>query len=240
MRRVILALLLFSFVVNASLDQAYVHTVSRDGSSTMTRDTDLTIFADVLGEGAFQSVDGLCDTNASLRCSVDGETVTIKEKLKQGTYYSLTADYGLPFITYTLVVKKVPTDRFSSSLDNLLVVAGAVEEAGTSRVRPMDLRDKSTNIPDAEYLKKFDANLTYSIEMPAGIYEATAGDVDALLSGNTAQFDLVEVLGESEYMTVKSRELNLGYLALIAMAITLAALAFSFFTHKRPRKRRRK
>ncbi len=230
MRRVILALLLFSVMVNATLDQTYVHMVSRDGSSIITKTMDLTIFSNVLGEQAFARVDEICRTDVSVNCSVDAEskTITMTESFSEGNYYTFTTDYGLPFITHKLVVRRIPTDRFSSSLDQLLIAAGVVDSSERGSARPLDLRDKEATSENAYYLGMFNANLTYTIEMPAPVSEASAGSVNGAITGNTAQFDLVDVFEESEYMTVTSNELNLGYLAAIAMAVVVIALALSF------------
>lgn len=242
MRREILAILILCALSSASLEQTYSHSISRDGSSAMTKDTDLTIFADVLGPTAFDDVESLCRSDASLRCSVDGpnKTVTITERFTAGSYYSFEADYGIPFITYTLVVKKVPTDRFSSSLDDLLVEAGVIDESGDGSVMAMDLRDEETNRENAYYFRRFNADLAYIIEMPSPVYEARAGNATAVISGNRATFDLVSVLEQSEYITVRSQELNLSYLIIIALAIVLAGLALSFFKANKPKKRKKK
>lgn len=239
MRRGILILLLFSVLVNAALDQSYVHTVSRDGSSTITKGMDPAIFSNILSERDFEKVSEVCQTGQGIECSVGAEELTITEGFSSGAYYTLTTDHGIPFITYELVVRKVPTDRFASSLDEILVAAEVAEAAGGS-VRPLDLRDREVNEENAYYLEKFNVDMTYTINMPVPVREAYAGDVGGVVSGSSVEFDLVEVLKESDYITVTSRELNFGYLTVIAMAIVLAALALSFFRGKKPRKRKKK
>jgi len=242
MRREILAILVLCAISSASLEQTYIHSISRDGSSTMTKDTDLTIFADVLDPGAFQAVEDLCREDSRYRCSVDApnKTIILTESFRSGTYYTFEAEYGLPFITYTLIVKKVPTDRFSSSLDDLLLEAGAIDESGDGSVSPMDLSDEETNTENAYYFRRFNADLDYIIDMPAPVYEAVAGNATAEITGNRASFDLVSVLEESEYMRVRSRELNLSYLFIVALAMVLIGLAYSFVKANKPSKRGKK
>ena len=234
-------MLLFSVLVNAALDQTHVHTISRDGSSTITKSMDLTIFSGMLNEGAFENIDEICQTDQSIDCSVEPEDkkITITERFSSGSYYTFTADYGIPYITYEVVVRRVPADRFSSSLDRLLIAAEAVNVTGAGSVEPLDLRDEK-NEENAYYLERFRANLTYTINMPAPVYEASAGNVSGTVTGNSAEFDLVDVLGESEYITVTSKEVNSGYLIIIAMVIIVAALALSFFRAKKPEKKKKK
>ena len=240
MGREIFALLLFSALINAALDQSYVHTVSSDGSSTITKSMDLTIFSNILGEDAFGRIDEICQANQTAVCSVDKEemTITITERFSEGNYYTLTVDHGIPYVTYSLVVRRVPTDRFASSLDKLLVAAEAVEEAGGA-TGPLNLRDEA-NKEGADYLERFRANITYTVNMPAPVHEARTGAVNGSIAGNSVQFDFVDVLRESDYMVVTSREINYGYLSIIAMVIVLAALALSFFRGKKPSKKPRK
>lgn len=240
MRREILALLLFSVLINAALDQSYVHTVSSDGSSTITKSMDLTIFSNILGEDTFERIDEICLANQTADCSVDKEkrTITMTESFSGGSYYTLTVDHGIPYVTYSLVVRRVPTDRFASSLDRLLVATEAVEEAG-SATEPLNLRDEA-NREGADYLERFKANITYTINMPAPVHEAHAGAVNGSITGNSVQFDFIDVLRESDYMVVTSKEINYGYLSIMAMVIVLAALALSFFRGKKPSKKSRK
>jgi hypothetical protein len=240
MRREILALLLFSVLINAALDQSYTHTVSSDGSSTITKSMDLTIFSNILGDDAFERIDEICQANQTADCSVDKEerAITITERFSEGSYYTLTVDHGIPYVTYNLVVRRVSTDRFASSLDRLLVAAEAVEEAGGA-TESLNLRDEA-NKESADYLERFKANITYTINMPAPVHEARAGTVNGSITGNSVQFDFIDVLRESDYMVVTSKEINYGYLSIIAMVIVLAALAVSFFRGKKPSKKSKK
>lgn len=240
MRREILIVLLFSALVNAALDQSYVHTVSRDGSSTIAKSTDLSVFSNLMDEGASGKIAEFCQTDGGIDCWVDDKTVTISERFSRGPYYTFTADYGIPYITYSLEVKRVPRDRFATSLDNLLFAAGVAESPGEGLVSPIDLGDEEANMESVHFMRRFGANVTYTVNMPARIHEAGAGEVDGMVSGSTVQFDLIEVMEESEPITVTSRELNFGYLTLIALVIVMAGLALSFFRAKKAKKKRKK
>jgi hypothetical protein len=106
-------------------------------------------------------------------------------------------------------------------------------------VKPTDLGDEEANSEVVAALRLIQANITYTVVMPVAVSEAGAGNASGSIDGSSASFDLVEVLDASKPITVKSRELNLGYLVAIAGVVVLVALALSFFGMK-PAKRRKR
>jgi hypothetical protein len=52
------------------------------------------------------------------------------------------------------------------------------------------------------------------------------------VDGNSVTFDVVTLMEESAPVVIKSSELNMGYLIILAAAVVLGALAFSFFNSK--------
>jgi hypothetical protein len=241
MRREIIALLLLAAVVNAALDQSYIHTVSRNGSSVIVKTMELSVFSNELDNEAFGKVDGFCKTNKTIECSVDEDmkTITITERFSPAGYYSFKTDYGVPFTTHKLVLRRIPTDRFGQTLDKLLFAAGVINETGDS-VDSLDLKDRESNKESALFLRRFNANITYTLHMPSSPYKAAAGNVTGVISGNSVTFDLVEVIEESESIEVEGNELNISYLAIIAMVIVLAALTLSFMRTKKVKRRRKR
>ncbi|MDD5172397.1 MAG: hypothetical protein PHF60_05170 [Candidatus ainarchaeum sp.] len=219
----------------AALDQSYVHVVARDGSSTMEKTMELAVFSNQLTSDALTRMGAICQSDRDLDCDVDVENkkITIREKLASGSYYSFSSDYGLPYVTYTLVVNSIPSDKFAADLETLLVGAGVVQP-GDSSVEPMDLTDKQGNNETVYYLRLFRANITYAVTMPIPITEAYAGEVKGEISGDTARFDLLDVMAGSEPITVKGTEFNLGYMIAIIGIIVIAALAFSFRAGSKP------
>jgi len=237
MRREIIFLLLVSTLVSAALDQSYVQTVSWDGSSEITKSTDISVFQAELNENGVEKVRAYCEEEPA--CSVEGNVITITEEFQPGNYYTFTAESGFPFTTYTFQQNKIPTDVFSESLDNVLKAAGAINKTGKA-ADVLDLTDREKNVQSAVFFRKFKANITYVINMPGGISEAHAGDVNAEVEGSSATFDVVALMEESEPVTVKSGELNLGLLVLVAGVIVVGALAISFVRSKAKSKSKRR
>lgn len=235
--RVEIAAVLFLLTVSlaaAALDQSYVHVVSRDGSSTMEKTMELAMFSNQLTPAVLERMGATCKSDRDLDCDVDvqNKKITIRERLSSGTYYVFTSEYGLPYITHTLVVKSIPSDRFGDVLNELLVAANVTGEGG-SGVGAMDLTDKAANNESVFYLKLLKANITYTVTMPMAIAEARAGEVAGGIHGDVAEFNLVEVLEASEPITVRCVELNLGYIVAIVGIGIIAFLAFSFVSGRR-------
>ena len=243
MRREILILLAISLVWGA-VDQSYVHDVSRDGSSEMEKTSELSLFSDQIDEEAYQRMKIVCDDQEfRVDCSVDAEakTVTITEKLVPGGYYAYSADYGFPFITYSMVIDKIPNDRFASALSRILVEANVTDPAGAGgSVNPIDFEDEINNREVARILKNIEANITYTVNFPVPVSEAKSGNASAKISGNSVTFDVVELLEVSEPVRIRSSEINLGYMVLIIGLIIVGALALSFFGSKPIRSAKKK
>jgi len=242
MRREIFAVLLMSLVASAAIDQSYIQTVSRSGASSVEKTMELAVFSNQLATEGLAKMADYCEKRSDINCSVDVEAkeIVITENFASGGYYVFSSDYGIPSITYTMSISRVPTDRFSNALGRLLVAANATEYAGSSgSSKSIDLSDKEGNAEAAGILKTLKANITYVIVMPTGVSEARAGSVEGRISGKTASFDLLEVMSEQGGpIVVKSQELNYGYLIAIAGVIVLGALALSFAGTRPSRKKK--
>ncbi len=228
MRREIFLFLIVSSLAFAALDQTYVHDVSREGASEITKSMDITLFATGLDDEAFNRIQEVCDTDAELVCSVEEKTITMTEKFSPGVHYGFEVDYGLPSVTYTFTLKKIATDRFAASLDRLLLKAEVIEELGGA-VPPIDLEDREKNLEGAALLRQLKANITYVVNMPTEITEASAGAV----SGSSVALDAIGLMEESKPVTVRCKELNMAYLIGIAAVIVLVVLALSFIMQKK-------
>lgn len=233
MRREIVAVLLLTLAAGAALDQSYVQTVSRNGTSVIEKTMQITIFSNQLTADALAKMDAYCGSQKTIRCSVDAanKTVTMSDVFASGGYYEYSSDYGLPFITHTVTVTRIPTDRFSSILDSILRGSNVTSGSGGSTTA-LDLRDSKANRENAKVLRQLGVNITYTIIMPAQASSASSGNVSGRIDGQSASFDLVEVLDQSQPMVVKSEEANLGYMTVIAGVIVVAALALSFMGSK--------
>jgi hypothetical protein len=235
MRREALFLLAVSALMFAAVDQTYIHDFSRDGSSKITKTSELSIFSAELTNASFANMKAVCDDGFRVDCSVDvaKKTVTITESFAPGGYYTFGSVYGLPDITHTLVIEKIPNDKFASALSKLLIAANVTDPSqGGGSVSPIDFEDELNNREAAAILRMIRANLTYTINMPYDIDEAVAGNVTGNVSGKSVSFDLISLLEQSKPLMIRSRELNLGYIVLIFGILVIAALAFSFFWSK--------
>jgi hypothetical protein len=238
MRKFLFALVLMSLIASAAIDQSYDMTVNRDGSSVIVKSMELNIFGADLNAAALGDVAELCDKDSRLSCSVEGKTITIAKEFSPGGYYTYRSEYGLLEIEHTLTISRIPTDRFSTALEDLLDEAGVLEASGES-ADPIDLLDREANDESITVLKQFGANLSYYISVPAGMTEAKAGAVEGQRVGDAVRFDLVDVMDAGQPITVKSKELNSPNIIVISMVIVLAALALTFARTK-PKKRRKK
>lgn len=240
MRKFILALVLLSVLVNAGIEQSYEQTVKRDGNSVIVKTMDINIAAAELGPNAFQYLAETCNASGRFVCSVEDKKITMEETFSPGTYYTFKTEYGLFSIDHMLVVSKIPTDRFSMTLDDLLDEADIIESSGDA-AELIDLNDAEINREAAGYLRRFNANMTYTIVMPGDLKEAYAGNVTAARAGNAAVYDLISVMEESQPMVVKSSELNTANMIIVGAVIVLGALAYSFFREKpKPAKKKKK
>lgn len=237
MRREILALLILTAFASAALDQSYAMSISRDGSSVISKSFNLALSSDGLDGDALGKISDICQSDSAVGCSVEGTRLTISEGFSPGEYYSFDAEYGLPSITYTVTLKKIPDDKFSLALDGLMRKAGALSGSqGTAS--PIDLGEEQKNRENAMFLRKFNANMTYMVLMPTNIGYAMAGNTSGMVSGESASFDLLSLMEESRPVVIKSSELNMGYLIILAAFVVLGALAVSFFKSKPARKKK--
>jgi hypothetical protein len=240
MKQELVFVLLLCAIAGATLDQSYVQTVSQNGSSTIEKTMEMRWFSGQLTAQALQKMAAACNLRADIKCRVDVQNNEIKitEQFDPGTYYTYTTDYGFPYITRTLTINKVATDRFANSLDKLIVAAN-ISQPSQKPVSPLDLNDNSTNKEMAAALEMLNVRITYAISMPVQITEASAGSIQGNVTGSTASFDLVQVLKESKSITVRGQELNTGAFVVIVGAIALIALAWTFAGTK-PAKKKKK
>ncbi|MBN1169595.1 hypothetical protein JXA56_01090 [Candidatus Micrarchaeota archaeon] len=222
----IIFLLLLTAAVSAGLDQFYEQKVLISGESVVEKTMDISLFSD---DEALAKVEQVCSQKEY--CSLDNKTITITEKFAPGPYYQYNDNYGL-FIEYEITVKRIPTDKFSRSLDSILKEAGAIDEIG-SAAEPLDLLDKEANRKSAEFLRKFNVNIVYAIDMPAEISEARAGNVSGKIEGSRATFDIIEIMQDSDVIVVKSSQINMGYIITVTGIASLAVLAILFTRKKK-------
>jgi len=213
-------LLIAAMLLTGSLTQEYVQTVDSSGSSYVEETRDLSVVLQLFPEGTIGQISQACVSNPALGCSVSGTSVTTRIYLSPDSgYCSVSTEYGLPFTTTTLTVNKLPNDRFDEAFLNLLTAAGL--PSGKSRAVSIDLRDKENNAVKAAAFKDAGIGLTYAAVMP---------------NGYTETVDLVELLADSSPIVVRTQELNVWLISLIAGVLVLGAFALSFFQKKKKKR----
>ena len=215
--RILLAVIFLSVLLTGSTYQSYEQTVGTEGNSIIVKTTDIGLMLGMLGNDVEQQMSSACSADASLRCSVSDGTLMMEEAFtKNDGYYTYEVNYGLPFIEYDLVVKKIPVEKFTERLDDILVAAG-LTNGSVSSGEPMNLQDAENNREIALFMRQSGLDISYIIIMPGEIASATAGEVSGTSTGPMTEFMLSEVLQESKPIVVKSQEINWGYIIIIAM-----------------------
>ena len=227
--RTLLAVMLLSVLLTGSIFQTYEHSVEPDGDSVVVKEMDTGLFLGMLGDGAGEKIENACSLDPTLECSFSDGTLKMMEEFSTSeNYYSFEVGYGLPYIEYELIVKKIPIEKFSERLDNILLAAGLVNETAGSYGDAMNLLDSEENRESASFMRESGLDISYVAVMPGEIVEAYAGGASGTINGSRAEFLLSDVLYESQPVVVRSREINWGYIVLIAAIIVLAAFALSF------------
>ena len=228
MRAEMILLMLVCSAAAADMDQSYTHAVAKDGSSIMGKSLELSLFSGELAPETLQRMKDICKRDLELDCDVDVGTkmVTIREEMQPGSYYSFSADYGLPDVTYTMTLKGLPGDRFAASLGKLLVKAGVAE--GGSSSSPLYFVDTERNSEMLYYLRMLEADVSYAVTFPVAITEARAGNIEGSVDGDSASFDIVSVIEEGQPIVVSGKETNWGYIVGIMGVLLLIGLGIAF------------
>lgn len=227
--RMILAVILLSVMLTGSIFQSYEQTVDTDGNSVISKEMDVGLILGMLGENTSEKLEAACSSDPGLDCSYENGSLTIDDMFRENDgYYSYEVDYGIPYIEHRLVVNKIPVEKFTEKLDSILTEAGVTETSSNDFGEPLNLKDSESNRENAQFLRQSGLEITYEAVMPGEVVEAYAGEAAGSVEGPRAQFMLSEVLEESQPMIVVSREINWGYILIIAAVIVLAAFALSF------------
>ncbi len=231
--RIFLVVMLLSALLTGSIYQTYEQSVDINGNSVISREEGTSLFIGLLGEDAAAKIGQACERDGSLGCSyADGQLKLTERFTPSDNYYGFEASYGLPYVEYALEVEKIPTDRFMEKLGDVLVAAdlsNATEQTG----RPIDLR--SNNAEMARIIKESQLEIAYVVVMPGEVVAASAGEAEGVIEYNKATFALADVFEQGEPITVRSRELNIGYILFVLAVLIIIAFTASFFFGKKKR-----
>ncbi|MGV8084792.1 MAG: hypothetical protein ACP5N9_00895 [Candidatus Bilamarchaeum sp.] len=241
MNKILTFLVIFSISVFAANEQLFIHEIYQNASSKIARSADLSIFADRLGSDGLLKMSTTCNSGFRPHCLVDLEkkSVYIEEYVSSDNpHYTFVSDGGFPYVTYTLTISSIPTDKFVSDTDRLMVQSGAINGTGPSAPLSLDLTRDNSNF--LSVVRMLNTNLSYFVIMPGSITSATAGNYSASIYPSTlgpdqagASFDLAHVMQNRSPMIIKSKELNTSMLVVVFAVIVFAIIAYMFFGSSR-------
>ncbi|MBI2079936.1 hypothetical protein HYT84_04160 [Candidatus Micrarchaeota archaeon] len=247
----ILPTLLAIFLLFGCISQSYYQKIDRDGTSKVTLTSDfskLPFYGSQIEKSeedvntlTEQALSEMCENakklDKTITCNIKDPKIIEMEKdfdVKDG-YYVFEVNEGIPFNTYRAIIYKIPSDQFGRAVyptakGYLSYLSNTAFPQSPSAI---DFRKKQENAITAAGLKDIIAfEYTYTVEMPGEVINAYAGETIAKVKGNTAEFNVVEVLQKSEPLVVESREFNIVWSGLIIGIIIMLGLAFSFFFMK--------
>ncbi len=226
-------LIMLTGLLHGAFEQSYVHEFKEDGSSVITKDMSLSAFSVQLGEEGIEQIAELCDNEPALGCSVNTEagSIILTENITTASeYYYFEADYGFPHMTYYVEIYRIPSERFTGKIDEIMKRIGT-ETRSAEKPRAINLKEDNT--AQARSLRQLGAEISYEIVMPVEISAAAAGEVQGRIEQNRAVFDVVGLLGQKETINVKSQSLNLGIIVLVLGIVVLLGLGAWFWKGSR-------
>ncbi len=235
MRKISAVVIVFLLIVlTGSVFQTYEHTVRSNGESEIKKEFDIGFFTGMFEQNANNKIAQVCYPGSPFRCEYNNSKIVLRKEFSQSDgYYEFYVNYGIPFIDYEIVVRKIPTEKFSEMLDTVLLSAGVVNATADDYGKPIDIENTAASKEAATLIKQTGLDIKYVIIMPGHVWSASAGHVNASFEGERAEFLLSDVLGEAQPMVIKSRELNLSYILLISMIIVVAAFTLSFRKYRK-------
>ncbi len=220
-RRYLLVALLAVCLLLFGSTQTYVQTFDSSGNSMIVEQKDMSSYLHSYPVGSLNRLAAACSASPSLGCSLNGTLMTLRIMLAPDSgYYAFQSRYGLPFVTSTATVDKIPSDLFDSALNQVFIATDLTNSSSSAKA--VDLNDKATDARLSTAWKSVGINETYTIVMPNGYSET---------------YDLVALLADAKPMTMTVQEPNLGAIVLIVGILVLAAFAASFFFTKQKKKK---
>jgi len=217
--------LLFAGCVEMTVSQ----TVEKDGSSVAAMSVDASKMSEAVGESDWTETEetDLSDscanvTDLAVSCTATRTSFSVSKRFstpESSGFYEFVVENGFPDVVYTLTVKKLPVSSFGlpSEDDENSQALGKEFSSGAAA-------------ESVSMMKMMGIKLSYDVTVPGEIVSATPG---GKVSANNAKFDLLDVLDEEENIVVKSRELNLPYVAGAAIILLAIIACAAWFVSKR-------
>ena len=214
-RLLMLAIGLLGILSTGCISLDFTQNVARSGDSVLTESMDLSALLAAgsqyasMGGQLSEACDNITAADSTINCSYDSGVLTLSKPLKasDGQYiFNRTSQF--PDVIYTLEVRKIPQVADPGSLGS-----GSSGVATDSDFKSQDAKLTSST------LKAAGASMTYSIYMPGKIISAENGKISRGEDGiEYAEYDVLDLMGEGEYMVVRSKELDLPLVAIAAGA----------------------
>ncbi len=230
MKRILLSILIvMSVVFSATMDHTYMQTINEKGDSFFTRITRGEVFPEGSNTSAIEQI---CQEGVIAKCKVNQSSqttqidITLKEK--EG-YYTISTDYGFPFITHVVKIERIPTDKISEQMIEILKQSGF-----TKRIQPASAVDLlADNKESARALKSFQANIQYEIKVPGLINEATFAEQRINFEGEKVTIDFTKLLEKQGELKIVSSEMNWAYISAAVAVLVIVAFGASFIFDKK-------
>jgi hypothetical protein len=218
--RLLIAGLMLSLLFAGCVKIEYEQILDRDGSSVITERLDLSALVALSEQyGEKSDLASICVNitkgQSDIDCKYDEGIVTVKKSFKAGDGYSFTRTSELPYTVYTLELRKLPDLFDSESLEG---------GADTSS----DFKGPKAKTA-ATTLKTAGAEVTYSVSMPGEIFLAKNGEIKS----GKAEFDVLGMMSDGEYIIVKSREPDIVLIGGAAAVLVIVIGAAAFFLLKK-------
>jgi hypothetical protein len=217
------SLVLSAFLVlllSGCITMEYEQKVERDGSSVIKQKIDLSALLAMGNETGPDPFENICINitkgETDISCTYEKGVVSVAKSYRAADgVYTFTKSSEFPYITYTLEIRKLPQIGQSGG-------EGAGQMGGGDQLGS-DFKSPDSR-PAAASMKAIGAKITYTVYMPGEVISAENGKI---VEGK-AEYDVLDLMDDGEYIVVKSRELDV--LMLVGSAVVLlAALAVMGF-----------
>ena len=173
----------------------------------------------------------------TFECETDNLSLVLRRNFTANEgYYTFEVTGEFPYRTYRVIVNKIPLDKFGKVLQQSLGKGSSETETAFSvfsEAKAIDFKKTEDNALSSAGFKMLGLNLLYNVEMPGEITSATSGGYNAVVSGSTAGFNLVDVMENSAPLVVESRELNVFLFVMIGGVILLVLLTLAFLNSRK-------
>lgn len=230
MKKILLSILIvMSVVFSATMDHTYMQTINEKGDSIFTRITKGEVFPEGSNTSAIEQI---CKEAVVARCMINQSSqttqieITLKEK--EG-YYTISTEYGFPFITHIVKIERIPTDKISEQMIQILKQSGF-----TKRIQPASAVDLlADNKESARALKSFGAEIEYEVKVPGLINEASFAEEKINFQGERATVDFTKLLEKQGELKIVSSEMNWAYISAVIAVLVIVAFGASFIFDKK-------